>query len=57
MRYFCVFLHVLRDCPTAKNFWEHSYCPDSLKQSFTDDLESWIKKNALDSSKEIGRAV
>ena len=32
-------------------FWEHSCCPNSLKQSFTDDLESWIKKNALDSSK------
>ena len=23
--------HVLRDCPTAKNFWEQSSCPDSLK--------------------------
>ena len=43
--------HVLRDCLTAKRFWEHSCCPVSLKQSFTDDLQSWIKKNALDSSK------
>ena len=25
--------HVLRDCTTAKMFWEQAYCPDSLKQS------------------------
>ena len=43
--------HVLRDCPTAKMFWEQVYCPDSLKQSFSDDLLVWIRKNALDSSK------
>ena len=24
--------HVLRDCPTGKNFWEQSSCPDNLKQ-------------------------
>ena len=47
--------HVLRDCSIAKNFWEHSSYPDSLKQSFSDDLESWIKKNALGSTMALGK--
>ena len=47
--------HVLRDCLTAKIFWEHSSCLDSLKQSFSNDLESWIKKNALGSTKAPGK--
>ena len=47
--------HVLRDCPTAKKFWEEAFCPVNLKQSFSDDLLVWIKKNALDSSKGLGK--
>ena len=47
--------HVLRDCPTANMFWEQANCLDSLKQSFSDDLVVWIKKNALDSSKVHGK--
>ena len=43
--------HVLRNCLTTKKFWEQPSCPNSLKQSFSDDLVAWIKKNALDSSK------
>ena len=44
-------IHVLRDCPIAKYFWEHSSCLDSLKQSFSKDLMIWIKKNTSNSSK------
>jgi len=47
-------IHVLRDCLIAKYFWEHSSCPDSPEQSFSDNLMVWIKKNALDSSKANG---
>ena len=45
--------HVLRDCPTAKMFWEKAYCPVSLKLSFSDDLLVWIRKNALDSQRGL----
>nr|POE61120.1 putative ribonuclease h protein [Quercus suber] len=48
-------IHVLRECPIAKNFWVQSSCPISLKQSFSDDLVTWIKKNALDSFKAHGK--
>lgn len=40
-------VHVLRDCPIAKAFWEGSACLVNLRQSLSEDLESWIKKNAL----------
>ena len=45
--------HVLRECPTAKSFWEQANCPD--RKSFLDDIVVWIKKNALDSSKVHGK--
>nr|POE59880.1 putative ribonuclease h protein [Quercus suber] len=48
-------IHVLRECPIAKKFWVQSSYPISLKQSFSDDLVTWIKKNALDSSKAHGK--
>ena len=35
--------HVLRDCPTAKMSLEQAYCPDSLKQSFSNELLVWIR--------------
>ena len=50
-----IIIHDLRDCPTTKIFWEQASYPVSLKQSFSDDLVVWIKKNALDSSKVDGK--
>ena len=32
-------VHVLRDYPAAKTFWECTSCPDSLKHSFSNYLE------------------
>ncbi|KAL0000646.1 hypothetical protein SO802_014427 [Lithocarpus litseifolius] len=48
-------IHVLRDCSTAKSFWECSSYPDSFKLSFSDDLEPWIKKNSFGSTMAAGK--
>lgn len=48
-------VHVLRDCPIAKAFWEGSACPVNLRQSFSEDLVSWIKKKAFRSIKSPGK--
>ncbi|KAK4566291.1 hypothetical protein RGQ29_002508 [Quercus rubra] len=39
-------LHVLRDCHAAKVFGNSARCPQTLLNSFTFDLESWITANA-----------
>ena len=39
-------LHALRDCPTAQDFWNAALCPTPLLQSFSADLETWIRVNA-----------
>lgn len=40
-------LHALRDCPTAQEFWTVAKCPPSQLQSFSVDLETWIRDNAI----------
>ena len=40
-------LHVLRDCPTARNFWLSMGVPQALNDFLSLDLMDWLKHNYL----------
>lgn len=39
-------IHLLRDCPCAKAFWESSRAPNFVQNLFSLDLPTWLKINA-----------
>ena len=39
-------IHLLRDCPYAKAFWESPRAPNFVQNFFSLDLQTWLKINA-----------